>query len=93
MKISRLHIIVLARSAAIKHLKLRHREHLLQKERPIATDPNVIPYGTKVIIGGHVFTAEDTGRKFQGNQISIYVNNHAEVSASDTENTDVYLAK
>ncbi|WP_330609971.1 NlpC/P60 family protein [Dorea longicatena] len=58
-----------------------------------ATDPNVIPYGTKVIIGGHVFTAEDTGRKVQGNQISIYVNNHAEVSASATENTDVYLAK
>ena len=46
-----------------------------------------------MIIGGHVFTAEDTGRKVQGNQISIYVNNHAEVSASDTENTDVYLAK
>ena len=61
--------------------------------KTIATDPNVIPYGTKVIIGGHVFTAEDTGRKVQGNQISIYVNNHAEVSASDTENTDVYLAK
>lgn len=39
------------------------------------------------------FTAEDTGRKVQGNQISIYVNNHAEVSVSDTENTDVYLAK
>lgn len=61
--------------------------------KTIATDPNVIPYGTKVIIGGHVFTAEDTGRKVQGNQISIYVNNHAEVSASATENTDVYLAK
>ena len=61
--------------------------------KTIATDPNVIPYGTKVIIGGDVFTAEDTGRKVQGNQISIYVNNHAEVSASDTENTDVYLAK
>lgn len=61
--------------------------------KTIATDPNVIPYGTKVIIGGHVFTAEDTGRKVQGNQISIYVNNHAEISASDTENTDVYLAK
>ena len=61
--------------------------------KTIATDPKVIPYGTKVIIGGHVFTAEDTGRKVQGNQISIYVNNHAEVSASDTENTDVYLAK
>ncbi len=33
--------------------------------KTIATDPNVIPYGTKVIIGGHVFTAEDTGRKVQ----------------------------
>ena len=29
--------------------------------RTIAVDPSVIPYGTQVIIGGHVFTAEDCG--------------------------------
>ena len=27
----------------------------------IAVDPRVIPCGTKVIIGGHIFTAEDCG--------------------------------
>ena len=41
----------------------------------IAVDPRVIPYGTKVIIGGHIFTAEDCGGAIQGNHIDIYVNN------------------
>ena len=27
----------------------------------IAVDPSVIPYGTKVIINGHIFTAQDCG--------------------------------
>ena len=35
----------------------------------IAVDPRVIPYGTKVIIGGHIFTAEDCGGAIQGNHI------------------------
>ena len=47
----------------------------------IAVDPRVIPYGTKVIIGGHIFTAEDCGGAIQGNHIDIYVNNHAEATA------------
>ena len=46
----------------------------------IAVDPRVIPYGTKVIIGGHIFTAEDCGGAIQGNHIDIYVNNHAEAT-------------
>ena len=29
--------------------------------RTIAVDPSVIPYGTQVIINGHIFTAEDCG--------------------------------
>ena len=38
----------------------------------IAVDPRVIPCGTKVIIGGHIFTAEDCGGAIQGNHIDIY---------------------
>ena len=59
----------------------------------IAVDPRVIPYGTKVIIGGHVFTAEDCGGAIQGNHIDIYVNNHAEATALGVTNADVFLVK
>ena len=59
----------------------------------IAVDPRVIPYGTKVIIGGHIFTAEDCGGAIQGNHIDIYVNNHAEATALGVTNADVFLVK
>lgn len=59
----------------------------------IAVDPGVIPYGTKVIIGGHIFTAEDCGGAIQGNHIDIYVNNHAEAEALGVTNADVFLVK
>ena len=59
----------------------------------IAVDPRVIPYGTKVIIGGHIFTAEDCGGVIQGNHIDIYVNNHAEATALGVTNADVFLVK
>ena len=59
----------------------------------IAVDPNVIPYGTKVIIGGHVFTAEDCGGAIKQNHIDIYVNNHATALALGVANADVYLVK
>ena len=61
--------------------------------RTIAVDPRVIPYGTKVIIGGHIFTAEDCGGAIQGNHIDIYVNNHAEATALGVTNADVFLVK
>ena len=59
----------------------------------IAVDPNVIPYGTKVIIGGHVFTAEDCGGAIKENRIDVYVNNHADALALGVTNADVYLVK
>ena len=40
--------------------------------RTIAVDPNVIPIGTKVVINGNVYTAEDTGSASKGNRIDIF---------------------
>lgn len=59
----------------------------------IAVDPSIIPYGSKVIIGGHVFTAEDCGGAIKGNHIDIYVNSHEEALALGSSNAAVYLAK
>ena len=50
--------------------------------RTIAVDPSVIPYGTKVIIGGHIFTAEDCGGAIKQNHIDIYVNSHEEAEGA-----------
>lgn len=56
----------------------------------IAVDPSVIPYGTKVIIGGHVFTAEDCGGAIKKNHIDVYVNSHEEALALGVTNAEVF---
>ncbi|MFQ9940372.1 MAG: NlpC/P60 family protein, partial [Blautia hansenii] len=59
----------------------------------IAVDPSVIPYGTKVIINGHVFTAEDCGGAIKGNRIDVYVSDHDRANALGVNYADVYLMK
>ena len=61
--------------------------------RTIAVDPKVIPYGTQVIIGGHVFTAEDCGGAIKEKHIDIYVNDHASALELGVSYADVYLKK
>lgn len=46
--------------------------------RTIAVDPDVIPYGSEVIINGHTYIAEDTGGYIVGNHIDIVFNSHQE---------------
>lgn len=59
----------------------------------IAVDPKVIPYGTKVIINGHIFTAEDCGGAIKENRIDIYVNSHEKALQLGTGYADVYLLR
>ena len=59
----------------------------------IAVDPSVIPYGTQVIINGHVFTAEDCGGAIKGNRIDIYVDDHDRANALGVNYADVYLMR
>lgn len=42
----------------------------------IAVDPNVIPLGSTVYIGGQVYVAEDVGGAIKGNKLDIYVVDH-----------------
>ena len=46
--------------------------------RTIAVDPKVIPLGSKVIIDGHTYVAEDTGGAIKGNRIDMYFSTHKE---------------
>lgn len=57
----------------------------------IAVDPNVIPYGTQVMINGVVYTAEDRGGGVRGNHIDIFFDNHSETLQHGTQNAEVFL--
>ena len=49
-----------------------------EQGRTIATDTNVIPFGTEVVIDGHIFIAEDRGSAVTGNIIDKFVECHEE---------------
>ena len=57
--------------------------------RTIAVDPNVIPYGSEVLINGHVYIAEDCGGAVKGNVIDIFV----EDERMERYYTDAYVKK
>ena len=52
----------------------------LLQGRTVATDPDVIPYGTRIIINGHAFVAQDCGRPVSGNEIQIYMDDPDEAA-------------
>lgn len=56
----------------------------------IAVDPTQIPYGTKVVINGQVFVAEDCGGAIKRNCIDVYVASHAEALNKGVYYTEVY---
>ncbi len=57
----------------------------------IAVDPNVIPYGTQVVINGHTYTAHDTGGSIVGNRIDVYFDDHQEAWNFGTQYAEVFL--
>ncbi len=61
--------------------------------RTVAVDPNVIAYGTKLLINGHVYTAEDCGGKVKGDHIDIYLNDHDLTDRLGVDYTNVWIVK
>lgn len=59
--------------------------------RTIAVDPDVIPYGTHVQIGGHEYIAEDCGGVIIGNRIDIFFDTHGETEEFGVQWLDVYV--
>lgn len=59
----------------------------------IAVDPSQIPYGSKVVINGQVYVAEDCGGAIKHNCIDVYVATHEECNRKGVFYTEVYLVK
>ena len=64
--------------------------NLAQERHTIATDPSVIPEGTKVEINGVVYTAEDIGGGVRGNHIDIFYESHEECLQFGVRYAEVY---
>lgn len=61
--------------------------------RTVAVDPNTIAYGTKLLIAGHVYTAEDCGGKVVGDHVDIYLNDHDLTDELGVKYMDVWIVK
>ncbi len=57
----------------------------------VSVDPNVIPLGSKVMINGQIYSAEDTGSAIKGNKIDMAVDTHKHALELGIRREDVYL--
>lgn len=62
-----------------------------QAGRTIAVDPNIISLGTKVLINGNIYIAEDTGSAIKGKKIDIYFDSHSAALNYGRRNIEVFL--
>lgn len=58
--------------------------------RTIAADTSILPFGTQVVIGGVVYTVEDSGSGVSGNHIDIFFATHAKALAFGRKVMKVY---
>jgi 3D (Asp-Asp-Asp) domain-containing protein len=61
--------------------------------RTIAVDRKVIPLGSKVIINGKTYIAEDTGSLIKNKRIDVYFDSHSEALKFGEQTAKVYLVQ
>lgn len=59
----------------------------------VAVDPRVIPYGTRLMVNGVVYTAEDMGSGVNGKHLDIYYNTHGEARLQGVQYAEVFLVQ
>lgn len=62
-----------------------------QAGHTISVDPRVVPMGSKLLINGVVYTAEDQGSGVNGKKVDIFFNSHQEALRYGVKRVDVYL--
>ena len=61
--------------------------------RTIATDPSVIPLGSKVMIDGKEYVAEDTGGAIGGKRVDIFFSSHSAALQFGRRSVEVSIKK
>jgi len=59
----------------------------------VAVDRRVIPIGSRLMINGTVYTAEDVGGGVRGNHIDIFFDSHAQTRQFGSQTAEVYLVQ
>ena len=57
----------------------------------VAVDPDVIPFGTTLVIAGQEYKAQDSGSAIKGNVIDIYFKDHQEALNYGVQMHDIYI--
>lgn len=65
----------------------------MQAGRTIAVDPKLIRLGSKVLISGKEYIAEDTGGAIKGKRIDLFVGSHSEAMKFGKKLIEVYVKK
>lgn len=68
-------------------------EYIAVEGITVAVDPEVIPYGSVVIIDGHSYIAHDCGGAVKGKVIDIYFDSIEEMNAWGKQVKEVYVKK
>ena len=68
-------------------------EYIAVEGITVAVDPEVIPYGSVVIIDGHSYIAHDCGGAVKGKVIDIYFDSVEEMNAWGKQVKEVYIKK
>lgn len=61
--------------------------------RTVAADPEVIPYGTTIIIDGKEYVVEDCGGAVKGNHIDILMASHSEAVSAGRYHAEVIVKR
>lgn len=57
----------------------------------VAVDPDVIPYGSKLLINGQIYEAQDCGGAIKDKRLDVYFNDHNEALVFGVQYADVML--
>lgn len=68
-------------------------EYIAVEGITVAVDPDVIPYGSVVIIDGHSYIAHDCGGAVKGKVIDIYFDSVEAMNAWGKQTKEVYIKK
>lgn len=61
--------------------------------KTVAVDPDIIDLGSKILIDGEIYIAEDTGGAVEGDHIDIFVDCHEETIDNGIQYKDVEVIR